>query len=194
MWIDSRRLGRYVSVSSRAFRLRFVSDVSSRTLRIGRFVSVSSRQTCRPSITMRSRSRRPPSALMLMGCNEAKAAPPPSQQPSRARHSAQHHQGLSGALRDTQRRAHRSALRSLRKRDGAAANAQLTKLHKRPTWPSQRSLRKKDGAAVNARCRWTRLSPSRRRGPQSVQGGPKSPSLAIALTTALTTIMAGLGT
>ena len=171
---------------------------------------------------MRSRSRRPPSALMLMGCNEAKTAPPPSQQmlmgchsapppsqqpsrarhsapppsqpPSRARHSAHHHQELSGALRGTQWRAHCSALRSLRKRDGAAANAQLTKLHKRPTWPSQRSLRKRDGAAANARCRWTRLCPSRRRGPQSVQGGPKSPSLATAPTTALITIMAGLGT
>ena len=131
---------------------------------------------------MRSRSRRPPSALMLMGCNEAKTAPPPSQQmlmgchsapppsqppsrarhsapppsqpPSRARHSAHHHQELPGALRGTRWRAHRSALRSLRKRDGAAENA---------------------------RRRWTSLSPSRRRAPQSVRGGPKSPSPATAL-------------
>ena len=112
---------RFVSdVTPRTFRLRFVSDVTYRTLRIGRYVSVSFWQTCRPSITMRSRSRRPPAALMLMGCNEAMTASPPSQQPSRARHSAQHHQELPGALRGTQWRAHR---RSLRKRDGAAANA-----------------------------------------------------------------------
>ena len=164
------RLGRYVSDVTSPFRLgRYVSDVTSRTLRLGRYVSVSSRQTCRLSITTRSRSRRPPSALMLMGCNDAKAAPRTSQHPSRAHHSAHNNQGHSGALKGTQWHAHRSAVKSLRK----SLRKSLSK-----------SLSKRDGAAANARCRWT----SRGR-PQSVQGGPKSPSL----TTALTTIMAGLG-
>ena len=93
---------------------------------------------------------------MLMGCNDAKAAPRTSQHPSRAHHSAHNNQGHSGALKGTQWHAHRSAVKSLRK--------SLSK-----------SLSKRDGAAANARCRWT----SRGR-PQSVQGGPKSPSLTTA--------------